>query len=337
MRFGLVGQGGWGVQHARAIREEGGDLAWVVGASPSPVPEIAAWNVPYYQGLDFERLPAVDVVDLVVPNHLHAAYAEASLRAGFHVLLEKPMATSVDDAEKLLRTWRRSGRVLAVGYEMRFSPLWRTVRDLIRTRLGDWQWMDLSLERHPFRPGRGAWRQDANRVGDWIIEEAVHHLDLLGWLGGRETSAVQVQTDLPGSPPPFADLLATRLRYAAGGLATYRSSLSGEGHHLVFHAYGPAGSIRAEWHGVTDRTEDARFAVAWRQDGDSHPVPVPAEKAGEVFELRREIRSLMAAVRGEEPLWMDPEAALWNLRLSDAVTRAGVARREIALSPAPRP
>ncbi len=335
MRFGLVGQGSWGMQHGRAIQAEGGEIAWVVGASPGPSPSVAAWGVPYYDQFDLARLPTVDIVDVVVPNHLHAAYAVMALRHGRHVLVEKPMATSMEDANALLAAWRASGRMLAVGYEMRFSPLWTTVRELIRTRLPTWQWLDLSLERHPFRSGKRQWRQDPAQVGNWIIEEAVHHLDLLGWLGEREQSAVSVDALFPGNPPPLADLLAVRMHYAEGGLATYRSSLNAEGHHLLFAAYGPAGSIRAQWHGVTDRTEHPQFSVTWSGQGSTESVPVPSPQAGEVFELRREIRAVMAAVAGHaDKLWMTPEDALWNLRVSDAVTRSGIRRQPVTVVPA---
>ncbi len=221
MRFGLVGQGSWGVQHGRAIRAEGGEIAWVVGASPEPSPAVAGWGVPYYHQFELARLPAVDIVDLVLPNHLHAAYAIMALRHGRHVLVEKPMATSIGDAKALLAAWRASGRLLAVGYEMRFSPLWNTVRELILTRLNPWQWLDLSLQRHPFRPGNRQWRHDPDQVGNWVIEEAVHHLDLLGWLGQRERSAVAIDALFPGNSPPFADLLAVRIQYAEGGLAQW--------------------------------------------------------------------------------------------------------------------
>ena len=69
--------------------------------------------MPYYQGLDLERLPTVD---LVVPNHLHAAYAQASLEAECHVLLEQSMATSVNDAARLLRAWQESGRIMRCAF-----------------------------------------------------------------------------------------------------------------------------------------------------------------------------------------------------------------------------
>lgn len=322
MRFGLVGQGGWGLQHARAIVQEGGTLAWVVGQSPTPDAAIAALDVPYYQGYDLDRLPRVDIVDLVVPNVLHASYAMAALSRGYHVLLEKPMATQLDDARALIQAYRASEKVLAIGYEMRFSPLWAKVRDLIHERIPDWQWIDASLERHPFRVGKHGWRSDPMQVGDWTIEEAVHHFDLLSWIGRRDFSPVTVTADYPGSPPPMADLCSATLRYRAGGMATYRSILNAEGHHLVVTAYASRGSIRAEWHGVTDRTNSPQMSVVWRENGRQELIPID-ELAGEVFELNREIRAMIAAVDWGSSLWITPEAAYWNLVVSHAVIASG--------------
>ena len=61
------------------------------------------------------RDPSVDLVDIVTPNHLHADMAVTALAAGKHVLLEKPMATTLADAERLVAAAERSGRYLGIG------------------------------------------------------------------------------------------------------------------------------------------------------------------------------------------------------------------------------
>ncbi len=234
MGFGLVGQGGWGIQHGRAIMEEGADLALGGGglgraSSGSHSPECALLSRP----------------GLGTSAHGRPGRSQPPTRRLCPSVPRGRVSCLARTIDGNLRQRRRqvAACVARVGtyYEMRFSPLWCAVRDLIRSRPGDWQRADLSLERHPFRPGRSAWRCDATRVGDWIIEEAVHHLDLLGCLGAKETIAVRVWTDLPASRPPYAYLLVARLHYSDGAMATYRSTLCGEGHYLVFH------TLRTVW------------------------------------------------------------------------------------------
>ncbi len=70
------------------------------------------------------RIPRIDAVDIVVPNHLHAEIGCAALEAGKDVLLEKPMATTVEDCDRLLAAAAAHGRVLSIGHELRLSSQW---------------------------------------------------------------------------------------------------------------------------------------------------------------------------------------------------------------------
>lgn len=335
VRFGLIGTGSWGREHARAIRQEGAQLAYVVGTQAHPPEDFPLGDAPYYTSFDLSQLPPVDVVDIVVPNHLHALFAKAALHAGYHVLLEKPMATTWAEAAELVQLSRSRQRILAVGYEMRFSPLWQHTRNLIQSpSFGTLQWIDLVLERHPFRSGRSEWRLNPDLVGNWVIEEAVHHLDLICWLAGLTAPPVEISAQFPGSPPPLADLLNLSLTFPSGGLATYRAALNVEGHHLILRAYGTGGSVSTEWHGATDRTREPKMSVAWRRPGESTPSVV-AEDSGEVFEINREIRAVMAAIEEGQPLWLSAEEALYNLGLAEAVERAATSGRVLRYAPEP--
>ncbi len=333
LRFGLIGTGSWGREHARAIRQEGGQLVYVVGTQASPPADFPLEPAQYYDRFDLQRLPVVDVVDIAAPNYLHADFARKALLAGYHVLVEKPMATHLHDARNLVELSRARGKILAVGYEMRFSPLWQQVRALIQSpAFGELRWIDFSLERHPFRPGRNRWRENPNQVGSWVIEEAVHHLDLICWLVASSPQNVEVSADFPGSPPPLANLLALHLRFSSGILASYRAAINIEGHHLRLVAYGSQASVAAEWHGRTDRTREPHVSLSWRSHGDVRSVPV-MEDSGEVFELNREIRNVIAAISQKTSLWLSPEEALYNLALADAVERSAIDKRTLTFHP----
>src|SRR5262245_12388551 len=77
------------------------------------------------------RPDRVDVVSIVTPNHPHFQAAKAFLQAGFHVICDKPLTTTVADAEDLVETAAQSGRVLAVTYNYSGYPLIRHARELV--------------------------------------------------------------------------------------------------------------------------------------------------------------------------------------------------------------
>ena len=114
MRIGLVGYGGWGRVHASAIgRVEGLSLSGVVAGDDASARDAARDlpGVPVHRTLDALLAdPSVELVDIVTPNHLHVDMAVKALAAGKHVLLEKPMATTLADTERLVAAAERSGR-----------------------------------------------------------------------------------------------------------------------------------------------------------------------------------------------------------------------------------
>ena len=127
LRFGLVGTGRWGAVHAAVIAAlPGAELAAVAVSSEASARRVEAeLGVPGFAGwrtmLERAELDAVDVVAL---NAMHAEVTLAALEAGLHVLVEKPLATTLADCDAVVEAARRSGRVVAVGHELRYSPLW---------------------------------------------------------------------------------------------------------------------------------------------------------------------------------------------------------------------
>ena len=137
--FGLIGYGAWGECHARAIRRtEGCELRAVVARSEDTRKKAAGTGVAVHANiLDLVKRSDVDAVDIVLPNHLHETAALAAIQHGKHVLLEKPMSTSIESCDRILEAAHKAGVRLLIGHEMRFSPLYATIRHLIDSgRLG---------------------------------------------------------------------------------------------------------------------------------------------------------------------------------------------------------
>jgi predicted dehydrogenase len=131
---------------------------------------------------DMLQQAPIDAVYIATPNHLHCTQAVACLEAGRHVLCEKPMATTPKDAEAMVRSAQRSGKVYATAFDQRFHPAHRVIQQLVQNQLlgtitqvkidyACWLPADWALDN---------WRIDRRKAGGGaIIDLAPHGLDLL--------------------------------------------------------------------------------------------------------------------------------------------------------------
>ena len=218
LRSGIIGTGFMGQVHARAIRSAGGVLGAVAGSSSAGMAAAAArlralsWAPSSQELIESDQ---VDVVHICTPNHTHADLARAAIAAGKHVICEKPLATTLEDATELAALAAAAGVVRAVPFVYRYYPTVREARD----RLADNQLGPVHLI-------HGSYLQDwlANsRDQNWRVDPAlggasrtfadigVHWCDLVEFTTGhRITSLAAVLktaiTERPanGTPRPVA-------------------------------------------------------------------------------------------------------------------------------------
>jgi predicted dehydrogenase len=137
LRVGVWGVGAWGEKHARVWRALAGEGAGVelIGVHDR-LPERAAAVAAAHGCRAFDSAEAliaeVEAVTVATPTVAHRAAAEAALAAGCHVLVEKPLATDVAEADAMLAAAERHGRTLQVGHVERFNPAIVAARDRVR-------------------------------------------------------------------------------------------------------------------------------------------------------------------------------------------------------------
>jgi myo-inositol 2-dehydrogenase/D-chiro-inositol 1-dehydrogenase len=304
VRFGLIGFGAWGSHHARAISQtSAAQLVAIAAHSPTscdaaraghPTADVVA---DYRQLLDRRDL---DVIDVVLPSHLHHAVAKAVLESGKHLLLEKPMALTLADCDDLIAIAASKGKVLAVGHEMRLASLWGKVKEMIEAgAVGNPLYLLVELWRRPYRQGSGGWRYDQQQVGNWILEEPIHFFDLARWYlaGAGEASTVfaRANSRQPGHPE-LQDNFSAMLTFPSGAYAVISQTLSAFEHHQVVKLTGTKGALWASWSGAMDRDFHPRFSLRYYNGDTVVDVPL-ARPTGEVYELEDEIAMMVAAVR----------------------------------------
>ncbi|SFV01685.1 Gfo/Idh/MocA family protein [Alicyclobacillus macrosporangiidus] len=169
----------------------------------------------------------IDAVSITVPSGLHATIAMAALRAGKHVILEKPMALSTGEARSLVALSVETGRKLAVCHQKRFYPHLQHIRTLVASgRLGQIVFGTVSLaynrtdEYYQSIPWRGTWAMD----GGVLLNQAIHDIDLLLWFMGNPVSVLgQVQRLL--RPMEAEDTAAAVVAMADGGIAAVTATV----------------------------------------------------------------------------------------------------------------
>lgn len=320
MRFGLVGYGTFGHLHALCVeRIDDAELVAIcahgdesAARARADFPEVTLYR-------DYRELvadPAVEVVDVVSPNHTHAEIGIAALEAGKDLLLEKPMANTVEDCDRLIAAARRRDRLINLGHELRLSSQWGTIKRLIDDgAIGRPVYANLSLFRHPYRLGADGWRHASERVGSWILEEPVHFYDLLMWyfegrgdpLSVRASGNSAGRSEASGRPGMY-DNFSSVLTFADGAYATITQSLAGFEHHLVLEITGDGGALRSWWSGGDARALAPAFELMLLRQGADTPELIELERSGEVVELEEEIRQTVAAFRARRTLVSGEEA-----------------------------
>lgn len=323
VRFGLIGYGAWGAHHARVLAQSAGaELVAVAARSQASRDQAQADHPAVHVYADYATLLAreqLDVVDVVLPSHLHFEASRAVLESGRHLLLEKPMALTLADCDALVALARARGLLLAVGHEMRLSPLWGKVKELIDGgAIGTPRYVLIELWRRPYRLGADGWRYDLGRVGSWVLEEPIHFFDLARWYltgVGQPVSVYARANAKDAGRPDLHDNFSAIIDFPGGAYAVVSQTLAAYEHHQTVKLTGTAGALWARWSGAMDRTFHPTYSLH-HLDGQGTVAEVPlSQPSGEVFELAEEIAMIMRAVREGRPVAATGEDGRWSVAL----------------------
>lgn len=329
VRFGLVGYGAWGRHHAASIaKTEGAQLVAI--ADPSAESQATARQshpdvdvVGDYREL--VRRDDLDVVDAVVPNHLHHEVATAVLWAGKHLLLEKPMCLTMKECDDVLQLAKEKNLLIAINHEFRLSSLWGKAKEMLEDGfVGQPQYLLVELSRNPYRLGADGWRFDIKRVGNWILEEPIHFFDLARWylssVGQPETVYAAANSRQPNHPE-LQDNFSAIVRFTGGAYAVITQTLSAFEHHQTVKLTGTKGALWASWSGAMDRTRHPTFFLKAFDGEKLQDIPI-TKTTGELFELEDQMVMLVAAIRQGRKLSCSGEDGKWSVAMCLAAQRS---------------
>ncbi len=203
------------------------------------------------------RDDGIDVVAIVTPNHVHHAAAQAFLAAGIHVICDKPLTTTLDDALDLVRTVRRTGLVFGLTHNYTGHPLVREAR--ARVQAGDLgsirvvqveypqDWLTTRLEETGQK--QASWRTDPAQsgAGGAVGDIGTHAYNLAAFVSGLELEQVCAELSTFVAGRRLDDNCHVLLRYAGGarGMLWASQVAPGNENNLKLSVYGDKGGL--EW------------------------------------------------------------------------------------------
>ena len=296
VRIGVIGVGALGHHHARILRGiEGAQMAGFYEANADRAAKVSGELGLKAFATEDELLAAVDAVTIVVPTPAHFRVASKALEAGKHVMVEKPIATTLEEADGMLAIARRNGVLVQTGHVERFN---RAIR-------GALQFVDRPqfIESDRLAPfnSRGS---DVAVVLDLMI----HDIDLVHTLvGGSVTSVSAVGV---GVLTPSVDIANARLTFASGAVANITASRISRERMRKIRVFQPTGYLSLDlatgsgefYHlrkdlDIAALVAAAQGAVALEQFVAHEPVEAPEGDA-----LTLELQSFVDAIRGLAPV-----------------------------------
>ena len=185
MKVGIVGVGFMGTTHAAGWAETPAEIVGFTAETNQEAGALARqYDVQVYGSLE-EMLPAVDVVDMCSPTHLHYEMALKAAAAGKHIVCEKPLARTTTQAQKIVAACQRAGVQLLVAHVVRFFPEYALAQAAVAEgQIG--KPGVIRLHRGSYRPKKpaGNWFLDEVKSGGILMDLMIHDYDYARWIAG---------------------------------------------------------------------------------------------------------------------------------------------------------
>ena len=297
-------------------------LVAVVSGDPAKARRVAAENgLPadaIYNYTDYDRMakdPRIQVVYIVLPNAMHAEFTIRALKAGKHVLCEKPMATSVADAEAMIAAAKAANRKLMIAYRCHYEPLnLAAMRRLRSGSLGKPRIVTTDMGRQStLSDPSDVWRLDMKMSGGGALADmGVYGINASRYLLDEEPVEVRAWARTDRTDPRFRnveDVISWQFRFPSGTIANGTTSFSVAG-TMAYQVFCENGRVVADPGCFYGGNKLSLIGV---------PAAQAAPKITEIDQFEREMDWMAEVVRGTVPLVTPGEEGLQDVRLVAAI------------------
>ncbi len=246
----------------------------------------------YGSAADLLAEPTIDAVYISTTNEWHEPQALAAVAAGKHVLCEKPLALSLDSAQRMVEASAAVGVVLGTNHHLRNAATHRKIRELIETGAIGQPLAARVFHAVYLPPHLQSWRIDRPDAGGGVILDiTVHDADTLRFALGDEVAEVTAMTANQGmGRAGLEDAVMGVMRFRNGVIAQFHDAFTAPHASTGFEVHGTEGSL----YGRDVMTQRPVGTVTMRREGNEEEVPVDHENLYE-----RSVRCFNAAIRGE--------------------------------------
>lgn len=330
-RVAVIGSGSMGRNHTRVYSElPEADLVAIADASEATANTVAGqFGIKAYSDyrtlLEKER---PDAVTIAVPTALHHQVALAALQAGAHVLVEKPIAATLEEGRDLIAKARSANRLLMVGHIVRFNPAIQVLKAKLQAG-------DLGRIFQVFCRRAGPFPARIRDVGV-VVDLAPHDVDIMRFLIGAEPLRVYAETE-QRIHTEHEDLLFGMLRFPDGVTAALEINWLTPTKLREVLVLGERGLFR-----VDDLTQDLYFYENAHANSELWPALSSLKGVSEgsmvryalqrYEPLKAELQAFLKAARGEAPVPVTGEDGLAALRLALALVESGETHRVIEVA-----
>jgi len=275
-----------------------------------------------------------DLGDICAPPFAHALLTLTLLGAGKHVLVEKPMATSLAECDAMLAAARKHRRLLSVVAQNRFrTPLVKLKRivesgcigKIVHAQVDSFWWRG---SHYYDLWWRGTWEKEG---GGCTLNHAVHQIDLFHWIVGMPQSVQAILANLAHDNSEVEDFATAVLFYANGSIGQINVSLVHHGEPQQLVVQGERARVGVPWQVYASRERNNGFPErdsALEQEIQAYYDQLPALP----YELHvGQIANVLAALEGTEELWVDGEAGRRTIELVTAIYASGFTGARVAL------
>lgn len=335
VRFAVIGTAGIGRNHMEGIhRVERAQLTAVCDIDEAAARAAAeTWGLDRYY-TDFREMLAAGGFDCVIvctPDQVHVEQAVGALKAGYHVLCEKPLALTLEECGQIVDAAKASDRCFMVGQVCRKTPGFILAKQLVDAgEIGELFYVESEYAHDYSIVPRGEWRKDRVHLRQPVVGGGCHAMDLLRWIAGDPTEVFAYANHKVLTDWPVDDCTISVLKYPNGVIGKVLTSIGCKRNYTMRTVlYGDKGTI------ITDNTSAELTLYKPSVEAASGKVtykPTLLPIAINSHNMASEIDDMCGAILGEHPVETDAIEGANTVAVCLAAVQSAAEGRPVAPS-----
>jgi len=343
VKIGIIGIGGMGSNHGRAIRDgkiPGAELAAVCDINPERFKDFE--DIPNWTDADtFLAESGVDAVVIATPHYDHVTIGIKVLEAGLHLLVEKPIAVHKADAERLIAAYTNKDLVFSAMFNQRTTPAYQWVRERIQNgtlgKINRANWIITDWFRTEYYYLNGDWRATwAGEGGGVLLNQCPHQLDLWQWMFGVPSKVrafcqigrfhdIEVEDDVTAYLEYEDGMTGVFITTTGEAPGTNRLEIAAENGKIVIEN----GKVVCHWNATPASEHSATVQKPFQKPARSCLEEITFDSDGE--QHAGILKNFVNAIQGEESLLAPAPEGIRSVELGNAMIYSGLKSQTVEM------